>query len=96
MEKQLIELTWQGTALENQALVLSTLLEIIQECRQIAEIPGAKEGCELLLKQVSRLQAETWGDPKYWNHDLMHKKAVTLAATALRFMLDVCMEGKKP
>ncbi len=95
-----IELTWEGTGLEKQGKEQSALLLIVQEYRQAARqhstFNSAHEGYAIILEELDELKAEVWKKKANRDIGLMRKEASHVAAMALRFILDVCVEGEKP
>jgi hypothetical protein len=74
------------------------LIEIGNEVKRASKLHpkfhSAHEGFAVLLEEVEELKDEVWKNPKRRDLALMSAEAKQVAAMAVRFLMDVCMEKK--
>lgn len=67
--------------------------EVVQEAGEAVRNHGPQksvlEGFAIILKQVDDLRAQVWKAQDFRDHAAMRREAKQVAASALRFMVDV-------
>jgi hypothetical protein len=55
---------------------------------------SAHEGYAVILEELDELKEEVWKKKKARDYRNMHAEAIQVAAMAIRFICDVCLEGE--
>lgn len=70
--------------------------KIVQEYQRATSLNGpfhsAHEGFGVIYEEYDELKAEVWKNELRRDYEAMMKEAVQLAAMAMRFVVDVCLE----
>jgi hypothetical protein len=86
-------------------IALEVIQELLRAREKFAPMASAHEGYAVILEELDELWEEIrtnpkkayaeQDDPAQWHRNRMRTEAVQLAAMALRFIEDVCMEGTR-
>lgn len=64
--------------------------EYLQATERYGPMASAHEGYAVILEELDELKAEVWKNPTKRSMARMRKEAIQVAATAMRFVVDVC------